>query len=139
MPSTVVGGTVFRLFALNCSPCSLSLTHQPSATSHSPAVTEGSDPMTVVSSRCPRVRHAKDAKSAFIVVKGDALDQTGDFLGHGFMFRYCGVHLGGELFSHGWSALNEGRRVLSVRKSSPSARLSRISDKGEFANQFLSK
>ena len=40
--------------ALNCSPCSLSLTHQPSALSHSPAVTEGSDPTTVVSSRCPR-------------------------------------------------------------------------------------
>ena len=33
--------------------CSLSLTHQPSALSHSPAVTEGSDPMTVVSSRYP--------------------------------------------------------------------------------------
>jgi hypothetical protein len=40
--------------ALNCSPCSLSLTHQPSATSQFPAVTEGSDPITVVSSRCPR-------------------------------------------------------------------------------------
>jgi hypothetical protein len=40
--------------ALNCRPCSLSLTHQPSALSHSPAVTEGSDPTTVVSSRCPR-------------------------------------------------------------------------------------
>ncbi len=40
--------------ALNCRPCSLSLTHQPSAVSHSPAATEGSDPTTVVSSRCPR-------------------------------------------------------------------------------------
>jgi len=48
---TVVGGTVFMVFALNCGPCSLFLTHQPPATSHSPAVTEGSDPMTVVSSR----------------------------------------------------------------------------------------
>src|ERR1700687_398020 len=38
-----------------CSPCSLSLTHQPSAASHSPAVTEGNDPTTVVSSRCPCV------------------------------------------------------------------------------------
>src|SRR5438094_9898853 len=54
IPSAVVGGTVFMLVALNCSPCSLSLTHQPSALSHSPAVTEGSDPTTVVSSRCPR-------------------------------------------------------------------------------------
>jgi hypothetical protein len=42
------------LVALNCSPCSLSLIYEPSATSHSPAVTEGSDPMTVASSRCPR-------------------------------------------------------------------------------------
>jgi hypothetical protein len=55
IPSAVVGGTVFMVLALNCSPCSLSLTHQPSALSHSPAVTEGSDPTTVVSSRCPRV------------------------------------------------------------------------------------
>ena len=54
IPSAVVGGTVFMVVALNCSPCSLSLTHQPSALSHSPAVTEGSDPTTVVSSRCPR-------------------------------------------------------------------------------------
>ncbi len=37
--------------ALNCSPCSRSLTHQPSALSHSPAVTEGSDPTTVGSCR----------------------------------------------------------------------------------------
>src|ERR1700730_7497331 len=42
------------VIALNCRPCSLSLTHQPSALSHSPAGTEGSDPTTVVSSRCPR-------------------------------------------------------------------------------------
>jgi hypothetical protein len=41
-PSAVVGGTVFMVLALSCSPCSLSLTHQPLATSHSPAVTEGS-------------------------------------------------------------------------------------------------
>ena len=53
IPSAVVGGTVFMVLALNCSPCSLSLTHQPSVTSHSPAVTEGSDPTTVTSSRCP--------------------------------------------------------------------------------------
>jgi len=51
IPSVVVGGTVFMVLALNCSPCSRSLTQHPSATSHSPAVTEGSDPTTVVSSR----------------------------------------------------------------------------------------
>src|ERR1017187_3434313 len=54
-PSAVVGGTVFIMVALNCSPCSRSLTQHPSATSHSPAVTEGSDPTIVVSSRCPFV------------------------------------------------------------------------------------
>src|ERR1039458_7299441 len=58
IPSAVVGGTVFMMVALNCSPCSLSLTHQPSALSHSPAVTEGSDPTTVVSSRPPRASPA---------------------------------------------------------------------------------
>jgi hypothetical protein len=51
--AVVVGGTVFIIAALNCSPCSLSLTHQPSATSHSPAVTAGNDPTTVISSLCP--------------------------------------------------------------------------------------
>jgi hypothetical protein len=58
---TVEGGPIIPqkigqaiIVALNCNPCALSLTHQPSALSHSPAVTEGSDPMTVVSSRCPR-------------------------------------------------------------------------------------
>src|SRR5215469_3089251 len=53
IPSVVVGGTVFRIVALNCRPCSLSLTHQPLAVSHSPAVTDGSEPTTVTSSRCP--------------------------------------------------------------------------------------
>src|ERR1019366_614771 len=50
----VVGGSVFICRALNWSPCSLSRTHQPSAVSHSPALTEGNDPRTVTSSRCPR-------------------------------------------------------------------------------------
>jgi len=36
--------TVFMALALNCSPCSLSLTHQPSATSHPLQVTEASRP-----------------------------------------------------------------------------------------------
>src|SRR5205823_9149383 len=53
IPSAVVGGTVFSVAALNCSPCSLSLTHQPSAVSHSPAVTDGREPTTVTSSGCP--------------------------------------------------------------------------------------
>ena len=44
---------------------------------------------------------------AFVVVKGDALDQTGDFLGHEFVFGYCGAHLVGKLFSQGRSACVE--------------------------------
>src|SRR6202047_5061516 len=92
IPSAVVGGTVFMVFALNCSPCSLSLTHQPPATSHSPAVTEDSDPMTAVSSRWNLCLQAQGTEAALFVVKGDALDQTGDFLGRGLAFRECGGH-----------------------------------------------
>ncbi len=55
IPSAVVGGTVFIIAALNCSPWSLSLTHQPSALSYSPGVTNGNEPMTVVSSPRPGV------------------------------------------------------------------------------------
>jgi hypothetical protein len=89
---TVVGGPVFMVFALNCSPCSLSLTHQPPATSHSPAVTEDSDPMTAVSSRWTLCLQAQGTEAALFVVKGDALDQNGDFLGRGLAFRECGGH-----------------------------------------------
>src|SRR6516165_5714767 len=53
IPSAVVGGTAFSVVPLNCRPCSLSLTHQPSAASHSPAVADGREPTTVTSSRCP--------------------------------------------------------------------------------------
>src|ERR1700741_787948 len=53
IPSAVVGGTVLKVVALNCRPCSLSLTHQPSAANHSPAVTDGKEPTTVPSFRCP--------------------------------------------------------------------------------------
>src|SRR5215469_8829464 len=53
IPSAVVGGTVFRYVALNCRPCSLFLTQQPSAATQSPAVTDGREPTTVTSSRCP--------------------------------------------------------------------------------------
>src|ERR1035437_3709725 len=48
IPSLVLGGR-----ALNWRPCSLSRTHQPSAVSHSPALTDGNEPRTVTSSRCP--------------------------------------------------------------------------------------
>src|ERR1035437_1825658 len=53
IPSLVLGGTAFKTWALNWRPCSLSLTHQPSAVSHSPALTDGNEPRTVTSSRCP--------------------------------------------------------------------------------------
>jgi hypothetical protein len=41
----------------------------------------------------PPYPYAKDAKSAFVVVKGDTLDQTGDFFGHGLALRCCGIHV----------------------------------------------
>src|SRR5580700_1083673 len=81
---------------LELRPVFLVPTHQPPATSHSPAVTEGSDPMTVVSSRWTLCLHAQGTghrtQTALLVVKGDALDQTGDFLGRGLAFRECGGH-----------------------------------------------
>ncbi len=49
----------------------------------------------------PLCFHSEDAEAAFVIVEGDALDQAGDFFGHGFVFRYCGAHLVGELFNHG--------------------------------------
>ena len=105
IPSAVVGGTVFMVVALNCSPCSLSLTHQPSALNHSPAVTEGSDPTTVVSSRCPRAftrRTQKPLSSLWKVTRsispeissvaglrsGIAPFMLGDSFSHGKLFRY---------------------------------------------------
>src|ERR1035438_5654549 len=54
-PSLVVGGVDFRIWALNWSPCSLSLTHQPLPVNHSPALMEGTEPRTVTWSRCPRI------------------------------------------------------------------------------------
>ena len=94
----MVGGTVFMVVALNCSPCSLSLTHWPSALSHSPAVTEGNDPMTVVSSRCPFVLIAEDTEAIFFVMESDALDDAGDFIRRRSAFRDCGIHGWGFIF-----------------------------------------
>ena len=53
IPSIVVGGTVLRAVAFSCSPCSLLRTQMPSAVSHSPALAEGREPMTVTTPRCP--------------------------------------------------------------------------------------
>ena len=101
IPSAVVGGTVFMVVALNCSPCSLSLTHQPSALSHSPAVTEGSDPTTVVSSRCPRAFTRRTQKPLSSLWKVTRSISTGDFLGRGSALWDCGIHAVGDSFSHG--------------------------------------
>jgi hypothetical protein len=90
-PSAVAGGTVFIMVALNCIPCSRSLTQYPSAASHSPAFTEGSDPTTVVSSRCPFCLDAEHTKPAFVVVERNALYDAGDLLGRGSALRHrCG-------------------------------------------------
>ena len=54
MPSIVVGWVVVRCDALNCSPCSRSLTHHPVALMNSPALTMAAWPTTAMRSRCPR-------------------------------------------------------------------------------------
>src|ERR1017187_6374147 len=110
--SAVGGGTVFMVVALNCSPCSLSLTHQPSALSHSPAVTEGNDPTTVVSSRCPRAITRKTQKplsSLWKVTRSITPE----------MSSVAGLRSGiaafiGDSFSHGRSALGDpfGKAIL---------------------------
>src|SRR5579864_342921 len=106
IPSAVVGGTVFMLVALNCSPCSLSLTHQPSALSHSPAVTEGSDPTTVVSTRCPRVftrRTQKPLSSLWKVTRSISPEISS------VACRRSGIaaFMCGDSFSHGRSHLGD--------------------------------
>jgi hypothetical protein len=98
-PIAVVSGTVFMVLALNCSPCSLSLTHQPLATSHPPAVTEGRDPMTVVSSRCPCVFTRRMQKPFSSLWKVTPLDHSGKFFGRRSAFRARGIH-GVGTFSH---------------------------------------
>ena len=40
----------------------------------------------------PACFHPQDTEAAFFVVVSDALDQSGDFLGHGPAFRDCGIH-----------------------------------------------
>ncbi len=94
IPSAVVGGTVFMIVALNCSPCSLSLTHQPSAASHSPAVTDGRRSHDRHLFSLPCDFYPEDTEAALVVMEGDALDQPRDFLGRGFALWDSGVHLG---------------------------------------------
>jgi hypothetical protein len=44
IPSTAVGSTVRMVLALNCSPCSLSLTHQPPPASTRGGITQRTEP-----------------------------------------------------------------------------------------------
>src|SRR5437870_11434752 len=37
--------------------------------------------------------NAEHTEAILVVVKGDALDDAGDFLGHGSAFRNCGIHV----------------------------------------------
>src|ERR1700687_1604844 len=113
IPSAVVAATVFMVLALNCSPCSLSLTHQPSAASHSPAVTEGSDPMTVVSSRCPRAltRRTQKPLSSLWKVTRSIRPETSSVAG---LRSGIAAFMLGDSFSHGRSALGGpfGKAIL---------------------------
>jgi hypothetical protein len=90
---TVVGGTVFMVFALNCGPCSLFRPTSPLQ----PAIPQryrGQRPddrgLLQVDPVSSGTGHR--TQTALLVVKGDALDQTGDFLGRGLAFRECGGH-----------------------------------------------
>ena len=62
MPSFVFGAALLSNSARNWRPKSRSRTHRPSAVTHSPALTAGSEPTTVTSSRCPLALTLSTAK-----------------------------------------------------------------------------
>src|SRR5208282_3304736 len=62
MPSRLEGAELCSESARNWDPNCLSCTHRPSAVSHSPAQTEGSEPTTVIGSRLPRAATLRTAK-----------------------------------------------------------------------------
>src|ERR1700677_4307686 len=53
MPVSVFGGEILTKTALNCLPCSRSVTHVPDAEAYSPGATVGVCPTRVMSSRSP--------------------------------------------------------------------------------------
>ncbi len=62
IPSLVLGAVLLSAPARNWRPNSRSRTQCPSAVSHSPGFTEGSEPTTVTSSRCPLALTLRTAK-----------------------------------------------------------------------------
>src|ERR1035438_834812 len=100
IPSAVVGGTVFMVVALNCRPCSLSLTHQPSPPRPhpSPGGPRGRRAYDRRFIPLPTCFHPQDAEAALVVVEGDPLDQSGDFFGRGPALWDCGTHARGFIF-----------------------------------------
>jgi hypothetical protein len=64
-----MGGTVFIMVALNCSPCSLSLNPTFPCDQPIPGAHGGSDPTTVVSSGCPFSPDPKHTETGVFVVK----------------------------------------------------------------------
>src|SRR5438552_1753357 len=137
-PSAVVGGTVFVVVALNCSPCSLSRIHQPSALSHSPAVTEGSDPTTVVSSRCPRAftRRTQKPLSSLWKVTRSIRPEISSVAG---LRSGIAAFMRGNSFSHGRSALSEssgGRSYGHLPARRGSGRLGRFRSQGGLLGQL---
>ena len=60
----------------------------------------------------PLAFHAQDAEAALVVVKGDALDQSGDLLGCGSALRDCGIHAWAFIFA---TAGAFGRDVQGTR------------------------
>jgi len=57
----------------------------------------------------PACFHSQDAEAAVVVVEGDPLDQTGDFLGSGSAFRDCGIHRGFHFRMGGLQHADESR------------------------------
>jgi hypothetical protein len=79
-------------------PADLVLTHEPSAASYSPAVTEGNDPTTVVSLRCPLVftrRTQKPLSSLWKVTRSMTPEISSV---EGLRSRDCGIHAWGFIF-----------------------------------------
>jgi hypothetical protein len=98
IPSAVVGGTVFNgrrleLQSVFLVPDPPALRAQPFPCGHR---RQRPDDRRLIP--LPTYFHAQDTEAAFIVVEGDALDQTGDFLGRGSALWDCGIHLWGFIF-----------------------------------------
>jgi hypothetical protein len=144
------------VLALNCRPCSLSLTHQPSALRPFPSGHRRQRPDDRRFLPLSTCLYSKDTEATVLVVEGDALDQAGNLLGRGSALWDRGVHaLWGFIFPrmlglayHGDCAVTSRRGGLSkvfrsvARKAGKLARrtaqLCTESTRGATASRILS-